>query len=78
MNTPKLPDIPAFCDICCMYPAENIVPDRFSIDDWTAEVYCPLCLDDFLSQFPVYFKELQNRELTGKYALKRSSPHRNT
>lgn len=75
MNTPELPDIPAFCDICCMYPAGNIVPDRFSIDNWTTEVYCPLCLDDFLSQFPIYFKELQKRELTGKYALKRSSPH---
>lgn len=21
MNTPELPDIPAFCDICCMYTA---------------------------------------------------------
>tara|TARA_B110000027_G_C16057413_1_gene272822 strand:- start:869 stop:1096 length:228 start_codon:yes stop_codon:yes gene_type:complete len=33
MNTPELPDIPAFCDICCMYPAGNIVPDTFSIDN---------------------------------------------
>lgn len=31
MNTPQLPDIPVFCDICCMYPAGNIVPDRFRV-----------------------------------------------
>ena len=70
MNIPSLPDIPTFCDICCMYRAENLIPDRFSVDQWTVEVFCPLCLDDFLSQFPINFKELQKREITGRYNKK--------
>lgn len=67
MPIPELPEIPTFCDVCCMYPAENLVPERFLYDDWTIDVYCPLCLDDFLSQFPIDFKKLRERETTGKY-----------
>ena len=68
MNTPTLREIPTMCDICCAYPSDTMVPDRFELDDWTLSVYCPLCLDEFLSLFPIHFAALRRRELTGRYS----------
>lgn len=71
MNISELSDAPEMCDICCMYSVKNIVPYMFSLDNWMIDLYCPLCLHN-LSCFPIHFKELQKREITGKY---RVTPH---
>ena len=49
-----------------------IVPDRS--DAWQFYAMCPLCLDEFLGIFPFTVRSIQMRELSGKWAKKRSVP----
>ena len=69
-NGPHIKHIPATCDVCRAYPASNLVPDRFELDDWTTDVYCPRCIDEFLSVFPIYFVCLMRREIIGRLSTK--------
>ena len=63
--------IPSLCDVCNTFPSDVLVPDRFELDDWMLHVFCPRCLDDFLHAFPLNFRSIVGRELTGKYSIAR-------
>ena len=54
------------CGVCAHADdSMHLVPDR-EVGRWAFWEMCPLCLDDFLSLFPLHPRRILNRELDGR------------
>lgn len=65
----KIPPLPELCTICLKKDALHLVPDRCP-EQWRFDGLCPLCLDSFLSFFPITIKKIQHRETHGTFYVK--------
>lgn len=62
------------CDLCARICADHLisVPDRAALDPpYGVESYCLLCLDAFLSLFPLHPSDVRTRETIGRWGKKR-------
>ena len=70
----RLPRLPCECAICDVPGAAQLVPDR-SVGTWRFDVMCPLCLDEFLGVLVDIFPRIQERELLGRFPMRRRRTH---
>lgn len=63
--------LPSLCTVCITYTAECVVPDRH--DDsfpFRFDVMCIVCLDEFLSMFPLRPSDIAKRETEGRWSAR--------
>lgn len=62
------------CSICSARHAPQLVPERGDAYPGRIHRFCPLCLDEMLSVFPLSPQLLARRQLLGRFPNRRDLP----
>ena len=62
----QLPEIPGLCNICLQPNSDQIIPNRDESLPWIFQIFCPTCVENFLSIPPFHFKKIRDRQIYGK------------